>query len=147
MLTSDSDPQNPLALRIHQHIERLMRSRTEIFDEATRKRGPPEPIDGLDPAKRQRLGAEVSTTPRIRLYIPPLSPGAHTVAELFTLSKEAAGFDVSGLSGDIVLNLGVSILQHVDPDTFNQAINVRTRRDLIQIRLTSFRVFVIDTLN
>jgi symplekin len=104
-----------------------MRSRTEIFDEANRKRGPPEPIDGLDPAKRQRLGADVSSTPPNQLHIPPLTPGPHTVAELFTLNVDESvkGFDVSQMPEDLVVKIGISILSRVDAGTFNQAINVR----------------------
>jgi symplekin len=111
-----------------------MRSRTEIFEEATRKRGPPEPIDGLDLAKRQRLGAEVSISQPNRLYIPPLKPGPHTIAELFTLSNDAAGFDVSGLAEDMVVKMDISILQFVDLSTFTQAINVKSIQKNGEIR-------------
>lgn len=114
-----------MALRIHQHVERLMRSRTEIFEEATRKRGPPEPVDGMDSAKRQRLGAETSTTSS-RLFIPPLTPGPHTVGELFTLSTDEGlkKFDVASLDEDLVIRIAATILSTVDANTLNQAINV-----------------------
>lgn len=114
-------------MRIHQQVERLMRSRTEIFDEATRKRGPPEPIDGLDSAKRQRLGATVTSTPASRLQIPSLTPGPHTVAELFTISSEEGlkTFDVSVLPEDIIIKITATILSRVDDSTFAQAVNVR----------------------
>jgi symplekin len=103
-----------------------MRSRTEIFDDVNRKRGLAEPIDGLDLAKRQRLGADVST-PLNQLHIPPLAPGPHTVAELFTLNVDESvkGFDVSQMPEDLVVKIGISILLKVDAGTFNQAINVR----------------------
>jgi symplekin len=125
-LTDHRDPQNPFAMRIHQQVERLMRSRTEIFDEATRKRGPPELVDGLDSAKRQRLGATVTPTPASRLHIPSLTPGPHTVAELFTISSEEGlkTFDVSVLPEDIIIKITATILSRVDESTFTQAVNV-----------------------
>jgi symplekin len=115
-----------MALRIHQQVERLMRSRTEIFEEATRKRGPPESVDGMDSAKRQRLGAEVSSTPSSRLFIPPLTPGSHTVGELFTLSTDEGlkKFDVASLDEDLVIRIAATILSTVDSNTLNHAINV-----------------------
>lgn len=104
-----------------------MRSKTEIFDEASRKRGPPEPTDGLDPAKRQKLGAQVTNAAANRLHIPPLTPGPHTVAELFTITTDEAlkTFDVAQLSEDLVIKIGVTILQRIDAETLNQAVEVR----------------------
>jgi symplekin len=122
---SFSDPQNPLTPKIHQYIERMMRSRSEIFDEATRKRGPPESTDGLDAAKRQKLGAQVPTgAPKFQ--VPPLTPGLHTIAELFTVTTDEAlkAFDVAQLSEDLVVKIGITILQRIDADTLNQAVDV-----------------------
>lgn len=121
----DSDPQNPMAQRIQQHIERLLRSRTDIFDESTRKRGPPEPVDGLDVAKRQRLGAQISRPP-VRMHIPPLSPGSHTIGELFTISADDGlkAFDVAQLAPDLVAKIDVTILHKLDKETLSQAVNV-----------------------
>ncbi|KAH8593630.1 hypothetical protein B0O99DRAFT_626710 [Bisporella sp. PMI_857] len=118
------DPHNPLTPRIQQHIEKMARSRTEIFEEASRKRGPPEPTNGLDTTKRQKLGVQVAKQPAARLYIPPLTPGPHTIAELFTITTDAAlkGFDVSQLPEDLVVKIGVTILQKLDADTLSQAI-------------------------
>jgi symplekin len=120
-----SDPQNPLAPKIQQYVERMMRSRSDIFDEASRKRGPPEPTDGLDAAKRQKLGAQMSTP---RFHVPPLTPGTHTIAELYTVTTDDAlkAFDVSQLSEDLVVKIGITILQRIDADTLNQAIEVST---------------------
>jgi len=121
-----SDPQNPLAPRIHQYIERMLRSKTEIFDEASRKRGPPEPIDGLDAAKRQKLVAQVAPAPVPRIHVPPLTPGPHTIAELFTVTNDSTlkNFDVAILGEDMVVNLCIHVLKKVSPDTLNQTIDV-----------------------
>lgn len=126
VLTVGSDPQNPLSGRIQQYVERMMRSKSEIFDEATRKRGPPEPTDGLDPAKRQKLGAQINTPPQDRLHVPPLTPGPHTIAELFTITTDQAltAFDVAQLSEDLVVKIGITILQRINADTLNQAVEV-----------------------
>ncbi|KAM0320964.1 hypothetical protein ACHAO8_000258 [Botrytis cinerea] len=119
---SKRDPHNPLNGRIQQYVERMMRSKTEIFDEGNRKRGPPEPVDAQDLAKRQKLGAQVKSAP---LHIPPLAPGNHTIAELFTITTDEAlkGFDVALLSEDLVVKIGITILQRIDTDTIEQAIS------------------------
>jgi symplekin len=129
-----SDPQNPLAGRIQQYVERMMRSKTEIFDEASRKRGPPESVE--DPAKRQKLGAEAKAAlPAVRLEVPPLTPGPHTIADLFTISTDEAlkGFDVALLPEDLVVKIGVTILQRIDAATIEQAINVSRSQDDVAI--------------
>ncbi len=103
-----------------------MRSRADIFEEASRKRGPPEPTDGLDPAKRHKMGAQVAnTTPKF--YVPPLSSGPHTIAELFTVTSDEAlkAFDVAQLSEGLVVKIGITILQRIEADTLNQAVEVR----------------------
>ncbi|KAL2070687.1 hypothetical protein VTL71DRAFT_13713 [Oculimacula yallundae] len=128
------DQQHPLAGKMHQYIERMMRSRTDIFDESTRKRGPPEPTDGLDAAKRQKLAAPV---PKIapRFQVPPLTPGPHTIAELFTVTTDEAlrSFDVSQLSEELVLKIGITIMQKIDADTLNQAVEgVRQRYKILE---------------
>jgi symplekin len=130
----DSDPQNPLAGRIQQYVEKLMRSRHEIFDEATRKRGPPEPTDGLDAAKRQKLAPMPVPVPKFN--VPPLTPGPHTIAELFTISAEKGleSFDVSVLPEHIVVQIGITILQKLNADTLNQAVEVRTIPRIVCIR-------------
>lgn len=105
-----------------------MRSRTEIFDEATKKRGHPELVDGMDPAKRQKLGGQAINAPAPRLYVPPLSPGPHTIGQLFTITTDDAlkTFDVAQLSEDLVVQIGVTILQRLDSDLLNQAVEVST---------------------
>ena len=103
-----------------------MRSKTEIFDEANRKRGPPESVDGMDSAKRQKMGAQVSA-PAPKFYVPPLTPGPHSIAELFTVTTDEGlkTFDVSQLSEDLVLKIGIIILQKLDTDTLDQAVEVQ----------------------
>ncbi|KAK0119903.1 hypothetical protein ONS95_011330 [Cadophora gregata] len=128
------DQQHPLAGKMHQYIERMMRSKSDIFDESARKRGPPEPTDGFDAAKRQKLGAPVSRLAP-RLNVPPLTPGPHTIAELFTVTTDDAlkTFDVSQLSEDLVLKIGVTIMQKIDADTLNQAVEgVRHRYKILE---------------
>lgn len=124
---SCSDPHGPLAKRIHDYVERLTQSRTEIFEEASRKRGPPEPVGGLDSVKRQRLGATIPA-PAAKLEIPVFAPGPHTLAELFTITQDEGlkAFDVSQLSEDLVVKIGVTIMSRLDEGLLKQAVNVRS---------------------
>lgn len=103
----------------------MHRSKTDIFDEPSRKRGPPEPTDGLDLAKRQKLGAQVKPVAP-KFNVPPLTPGPHTIAELFTVTNDDAlkAFDVGQLGEDLVVKIGIIMLQRLDADTLNQAIEV-----------------------
>lgn len=102
----------------------MHRSRIEIFEEASRKRGPPEPKDGLDAAKRQRI--EVQAAKQVKLHVPLLTPGPHSTAELFTIGNDAGlqSFDVSQLSADLAIKISVAILQKTNADILNQAIEV-----------------------
>lgn len=123
------DPQHPLAGKIQQYVERMMRSKADIFDEQTRKRGPPEPTDGLDASKRQKLNAQVKPSAP-KFHVPPLAPGSHSVAELFTVTNDEGlkGFDVAQLAEHLVVKIGITILQRLDADTLNQAVEgVRKR--------------------
>ncbi|KAI9702060.1 MAG: hypothetical protein M1836_001404 [Candelina mexicana] len=120
------NPTGPLAGRIQQYIERLLQSRTDIFDEGSRKRAAPsEPTDGLDNAKRARLGADVSTTPQFNPSMPPLPPGPTSVAQLYTLTSDQglATFDVQQLPIDLVARITIPILHRVDQGSLDQAIN------------------------
>lgn len=100
----------------------------EVFDEgASRKRGlPSEPTDGLDGAKRRRLGAQLSDKPDI----PPLPPGPTSWKELFTLTTDPGlvNFDVTNLPLDLMMKITLPVLQRVDQQALNQALDhVRTR--------------------
>ena len=99
----------------------------DIFEEVSRKRGAPvEPTDGLDDAKRRRLGAEVGT----EKIIPPLPPGPTSIAQLYTLTSEEGlrSFDVTQLPIDLVVRIALPVLQRIDQGLLNDAINgVRSR--------------------
>jgi symplekin len=122
------DLRNPLAPRIEEYIVRNMRTKSDIFDEPSRKRGPPEPTDILDASKRQKIGAPIPN-PVPKFHVPPLAPGPHTIGELFTVTSDEAlkAFDVAMLSDDLVVRIGITILQRLDDDTLNQAIEVSQR--------------------
>ena len=117
----------PFAARIKQHVDRLSQSRMDIFDEGSRKRAAPsEPIDGLDNAKRARLGAEVNG----RSSVPPLPPGPTSIAQLFTLSSEEGltSFDVTQLPIELVVRITLPVLQRIDQSLLDNAINgIRSR--------------------
>lgn len=99
-----------------------------MFDEGSRKRpAPVEPTDGLDPAKRQRLGAEVNGAVDPAVPFPPLPPGPVSWAQLFTLTKDegSKNFDVQALPVDLVNRILPPLLQAMDPQKMNNALNVR----------------------
>ncbi|GIJ90747.1 hypothetical protein Asppvi_009709 [Aspergillus pseudoviridinutans] len=115
------NPSHPLASKMQHHMERLMQSRFEIVDDASRKRGLPfEPTDGLDNAKRARLDAE--TPPLIK--IPPLPPGPISYAQLYTLTEDSglSSFDVKQLPPDLLVKIAVPVLARVDPSALMQAV-------------------------
>ena len=112
--------------RIKQHVERLSQARIELFDENSRKRGPPEPTDGLDNAKRARLGAEVVSRPQP----PPLPPGPVSVAQIYTLTNDAdlTRFDVTQLPIDLIVKITLPVLYGIQQPHLDAAINtVRSR--------------------
>ncbi|EOA88885.1 hypothetical protein ACJQWK_05950 [Exserohilum turcicum] len=123
------NPENPVNGRIQQFLERMHRTRVEVFDESNRKRpAPSEPTDGLDQAKRQRLVAEPpSRTPSVQ----PLPPGEVSWRQLYTLNSEGstANFDVQNFKDpEQLVRIVVPVLQSVNPVKLEQAINaVRAR--------------------
>ncbi|KAF9633714.1 Armadillo-like helical protein [Lasiodiplodia theobromae] len=110
-------------------VKKLHHTRLEIFDETNRKRPAPiEPTDGLDPAKRQRLGADLQApTPP---GIPPLGPGPVSYAQLYTLTQDegSKNFDVQAIPIDLLVRILVPILSSLDKSQLDNAINaVRAR--------------------
>lgn len=101
----------------------MYRTRSELFDETNRKRGPPETTDeGF--AKRQRLHG-ASDIAAITVEIPPLGPGSHSVAEFFTATNDDGlkAFDVGVLNEDLVVKIVTTLLVKIGADVFNQTIN------------------------
>ena len=112
----------PFAGRIKQYLDRTAQARLELFDEGRGKRPlPTEPTDGLDNAKRIRLGAEVPTRPSP----PPLPPGPTSIAQLFTLTPDAGltGFDVTQLPIDLIVKITLPVLHRIDQSHLEEAIN------------------------
>ena len=112
--------------RIKQHVDRLSQARIDMLDETSRKRGPPEPTDGLDNAKRIRLGAGVQPRPEP----PALPPGPITIAQLFTLTNDTdlTRFDVTQLPIDLVVRITLPVLHGIQQSHLDAAINtVRDR--------------------
>lgn len=112
-----------MAGKIHQYLERLNQQRNDVYSEMTRKRGPPEPMDGLDAAKRAKLGAEIPT----KIVIPPLPPGPTSHAQLFTLTNDVGltSFDVKQLPVDMIINITLPLLSRITPASLDEAANVR----------------------
>ncbi|KAI6836573.1 hypothetical protein KC340_g1979 [Hortaea werneckii] len=147
------NPQHPFAGRLQQRTEQLRHYLNEVFIEGRegKRKVPDEPTDGLDDSKRRRIDTEAANgaTPvqqhpyqqqppqqqqqsqlSLQQSYPPLPPGPVTVAQLFTLSQDpnAAGFHVASIPQQIVSQLVPPLLQSIDPQRFEGAINaVRSR--------------------
>ncbi|KAL7950641.1 hypothetical protein V8C42DRAFT_307133 [Trichoderma barbatum] len=124
---SKRDPHNPIVPRIQQHVEGTMRMVAELFDSAGRKRPlEPKPQDGYD-AKRQRI--EVS-----QIQIPPLGPGPHSLADVFTLigNDGLKFFDVSQVPPSLVARIAVNTLSRLDAQVLAKAVDgVRGRLETL----------------
>jgi symplekin len=108
--------------RIHQYIERLMRSRSEIFDGANKKRTMVGPPDGVqEAAKRQKMGEPQVVA---RIIVPSLGPGTHSLGALFTLTDNLAlqGFDATTVPAALAARVTVTALATVPPELLGQAI-------------------------
>ncbi|KEY70073.1 hypothetical protein S7711_07858 [Stachybotrys chartarum IBT 7711] len=117
------DPHNPMVPRIQQHVERTMRMMMEIFDEAGRKRAlAPQPPESYE-AKRPRLSAT-------QVQIPPLGPGPHSLADVFTLigNDGLRTFDISQVPPAMVARITVSTLSSIDTQLLAKAVGgIRSR--------------------
>ncbi|KAK5657130.1 hypothetical protein OQA88_3658 [Cercophora sp. LCS_1] len=120
------DHNNPITPRIQQHVERLMRSRTEILDEGNKKRGfVQHPASEYNDAKRQRVDAKPA-----QLQVQPLAPGPQSLAALFTITNNPGlqGFNATLVPVDIAAKINVKILASINPQIFGQAVDgIRTR--------------------
>lgn len=122
VLTQHRDPHNPMVGRIQQHVERLMRSRAEVFDGTSRKRALVEQAESE--AKRQRT-ATISAQPV--LQITPLTPGPHTLAEVFALTQNSGlkNFNVGAVvPPSLAAKISVNTIARLDAGILEQAISV-----------------------
>ncbi len=94
----------------------------EIFEEAGRKRPAPGPTAGADQIKRRKLAPQQATKVQVR----PLPPGQHTLADVFTVTEDPGlkTFDVGQIGEDLVVKIGISLLQRIDSETLEQTIEV-----------------------
>ncbi|KKA30570.1 hypothetical protein TD95_001084 [Thielaviopsis punctulata] len=136
------DPQNPFAQRIHQRIEWLMvRGPNGLPDDNGRKRPfEAQQQNHMDP-KRQRMAHTAQIQPpqheEVNYQTPPLGPGPHTLADLFTLSSSAndtvKGFDVHTLPPPLVSRIIISTLASIKPHVLERKIqDVRQRFDTLR---------------
>ncbi|KAK1830337.1 mRNA cleavage and polyadenylation specificity factor complex subunit pta1 [Podospora conica] len=121
------DPTNALAPRINQHIDRLMRSRAEIFDDSNRKRAyAPPPANEYDNAKRQKVNGEQPQTAPAK----PWTPGPQSLAAVFSLTNIMGlqGFDATQVPAALTAKINTKCLASMNPQVFDQAVNtIRTR--------------------
>ncbi|KAM0514875.1 hypothetical protein ACHAPE_006551 [Trichoderma viride] len=121
------DPHNPIVPRIQQHVEGTMRMVAELFDGGGRKRPlEPKPQDGYD-VKRPRIEAS-------HIQIPPLGPGPHSLADVFTLigNDGLKFFDASQVPHSLVARIAVNTLSRLDPQVLAKAVDgVRGRLEML----------------
>lgn len=112
--------------RLHQHIERLMRMKTETFDETAKKRVLDPHQTEVSDAKRLRTSTAAAAVPPPQEDIPPLGPGPHTLGSVFTLtpSEGLRSFDVGIVPLHLAARIDVSTLVNVDGQAFDKAIQV-----------------------
>ncbi|KAJ0312043.1 hypothetical protein COL5a_010446 [Colletotrichum fioriniae] len=128
------DPHNPMASRIQQHVERMMRTRHEIFDESGRKRAleaQQQQQEGIE-AKRQRMAPQIATTPQIQ--ITPLPPGPHSLGDVFTLtgSEGLKAFDVGTLPTALAAKISITTLLRTDAQLLAKAVEgIRGRLNVL----------------
>lgn len=123
-----SDPQNPYNPRIQAYVERLMRSRAEIFDDAGRKRALAEQQQAAySEAKRQKMASEPAVVVPQASFAPP---GPNSLAALFTLTDNVAfhGLDASQIPAPMATKLVVSSLSRLDPQELERAVNIIRER-------------------
>lgn len=113
--------------RMQQHVERMMRTMADIFDNSGHKRPlEPPPQDEYE-AKRQRLSPA-------QIQIPPLGPGPHSLADVFTLIDNSAlkNFDISQVPAPLVARIAVTTLSRLDPQVLSKAVDgIRDRLDAL----------------
>ncbi|CAK7198401.1 hypothetical protein SEUCBS139899_001062 [Sporothrix eucalyptigena] len=122
------DPNNSFNPRIQQYVERLMRSRAELFDDAGRKRAlvDQQAAAAGGDAKRQRVasGAGVPLAQQLLQEIPPLGPGPKSLADIFALATnpQLRAFNASNVPLELAAKISVSTLARVDAQLLSKAI-------------------------
>ncbi|KAK4205178.1 putative Pre-tRNA-processing protein [Triangularia verruculosa] len=135
------DPNNQHGGRIQQYVERLMRSRAEIFDEAGRKRQLADQAAAqYGDLKRQKMETTAAVAPGPAapvqpVVVPPLAPGPQTLAAIFTLTNNPGlqAFDATNIPANLVAKIVARTLNTIDQSVLDFAVNgVRSRLHTLQ---------------
>ncbi|KAK4229092.1 putative Pre-tRNA-processing protein [Podospora fimiseda] len=118
--------------RIQQYIQRLERSKTEIFDEAGRKRALADQSSAqYGDTKRQRT----ETPAAVAVTIPPLGPGPHRYSALYTITNNAGlqSFDATQVPHQLATRIVVKTLSSISQGVLDFAIaGIRDRLKTFQ---------------
>lgn len=120
------DPHNPMVPRIQQHAERMMRTMAEVLDGGNKRPLDTQQAEAMD-AKRQRMMG-------LQQPIPPLGPGPHSLADVFTLiaNDGLKNFDISQVPANLVAKIAVNTLARTDAQLLAKAVDaVRGRLDTL----------------
>lgn len=137
------DPNNAFNPRIQQYVERLMRSRAELIDDAGRKRTlADQQAAAFGDAKRQRM-ASGAAAPQPLQDIPALGPGPKSLADIFALSSnpQLRAFNASNVPLELAAKISVSTLARVDPHLLTRAIaGIRDRLASLEAASTELAI-------
>jgi symplekin len=119
---------------MQQYVERLVRSRAELFDDTSRKRAMVDQPGALE-VKRQRTAA-VSSQPQVE--ITPLKPGPNTLADLYTFTNNDGlkKFNVSeNIPAPLAARISVRTIAQLDTEILERVIDVGLRNSVPSSKL------------
>lgn len=137
------DPNNAFNPRIQQYVERLMRSRAELIDDAGRKRAlADQQAVASGDAKRQRVASGAAAPPPPQ-EIPALGHGPKSLADIFALTSnpQLRAFNASNVPLELAAKISVSTLARVDTQLLSRAISgIRDRLTLLEAAATELEL-------
>jgi symplekin len=132
--------QNQLAQRVTEYLHRLQQTHVTVFNEASRKRpAPAEPTDGLNEAKRQRLGAQVPAAPQGSFppapipstQIPEIPVDQRAKLLALTDDPRIFNFNIYQIPFHLIVQMIVAILHSTPQPAIDAAINA-SRNQILQ---------------
>lgn len=132
--------QNQLAQRVTEYLHHLQQTHVTVFNEASRKRpAPTEPTDGLNEAKRQRLGAQVPGSPQgpppsasiPSNQIPYIPIDQRSKLLALTDDPRIFNFNIYQIPFHLIVQMIVAILHSTPQPAIDAAINA-SRNQILQ---------------
>jgi len=132
-------PQNQLAHRVTEYLHRLQQNHITVFNEASRKRpAPAEPIDGLNDAKRQRLGAQVPmasqispSAPVLPVQVPDIPVEMRAKVLALTDDPRIFEFNIYQIPFQMIVKMIIAVLSSTPQQALDSAI-AASRNQIMQ---------------